>query len=194
MLDEKMDRRVQRTRQLLRGSLVQLIKERGYDNITIQDITDHANLGRTTFYLHYQSKEDLLLDHHAEMHMHFNLATLSRDELLGETPQPQMVVFLQLLTQNRPMYHAIRAAKDSEILLRGIHEQMTGSLQNSLKAIFPNIEPLLPMDVLTEYIVGAQLSLIHWWMTNRTAYDGLQLATMLQRLRRIAICDAYQTE
>ncbi len=191
MPDDKMDRRVQRTRQLLRGSLVQLIKERGYDNITIQDITDHANLGRTTFYLHYQSKEDLLLDHHADMHTHFNLAVLSGDELLGETPQPQMVEFLHLLTQNRPMYHAIRAAKESEIVLRGIHEQMTASLQNSLKISFPNTEPLLPMDVLTEYIIGAQLSLIHWWMTNRTVYNALQLATMLQRLRRIAVCEAY---
>jgi AcrR family transcriptional regulator len=194
MLDEKMDRRIQRTRRLLRGSLVQLIKERGYDTITIQDITDYANLGRTTFYLHYQSKEDLLLDHHAEMHTHFNLAILSRDELLGEMPQPQMIEFLQLMTENRRMYHAIRASKESEILMRGIHEQMTASLQNSLKAAFPNIEPRLPMDVLTEYIIGAQLSLIHWWMTNRTAYDALQLATMLQKLRRVAVCDAYPTD
>lgn len=191
MLDEKMDRRVQRTRRLLRGSLVQLIKQHGYDNITIQDITDYANLGRTTFYLHYQSKEDLLLDHHADMHTHFNLAILSRDELLGATPQPQMVEFLQLLTQNRPMYFAIRATKDSEILLRGINDQMTASLQNSLKVGFSNIEPNMPLDVLTEYIIGAQLSLVHWWMTNRTAYDALQLATMLQQLRRVAICGAY---
>ena len=67
MQDENADRRVQRTRKLLRSALVQLIMERGYDVLTIQDITDKANLGRTTFYLHYQSKDEVLLDHHAEM-------------------------------------------------------------------------------------------------------------------------------
>ena len=63
MSDEKTDRRIQRTRELLRKALMELIDEKGYDAVTIQDITERANLGRTTFYLHYQSKEDLFLDH-----------------------------------------------------------------------------------------------------------------------------------
>src|SRR5438552_2345374 len=49
MPDVKLDRRIQRTRQLLRDSLIALILEKGYDAVTIQDITDHANLGRATF-------------------------------------------------------------------------------------------------------------------------------------------------
>ncbi|MBZ0280447.1 MAG: TetR/AcrR family transcriptional regulator [Anaerolineae bacterium] len=192
MHDETHDRRIQRTRRLLRGALVELVKERGYDTITIQDITERANLGRTTFYLHYQSKEELLLDHHAEMTAHFNITALSRDQLLSDTPQPEVIEFLNLLADNRPMYHAIRAAKDAGLLLRGIQEQLTTNMQNSLKAIFPDAEPQMPMDVLTAYIVGAQLSLIQWWMTHRTPYDALQLAAMLHRFQRVAICDAYQ--
>jgi AcrR family transcriptional regulator len=53
----KTDRRVQRTRELLQKALIELISERGYDAITIQDIVDHANVGRTTFYLHYNSQD-----------------------------------------------------------------------------------------------------------------------------------------
>jgi AcrR family transcriptional regulator len=193
MLDEKTDRRVQRTRQMLRGALVQLIKEKGYDMVTIQDITERANLGRTTFYLHYQTKEDLLFDHHAQMSTHFNLSILTRDELLGDIPQLELVTYLQLLTENRPMYHAIRAAKESTFLLRGIREQIVSNLQNSLQVIFPSIEPKIPLDVLTTYIVGAQLSLIHWWMTTHTPYTAVHLATMLHHLQRTAICDAYQS-
>jgi len=58
----RMDRRVQRTRKLLRESLMALILEEGYDAISIQDITDKANLGRATFYLHFKDKDELLLD------------------------------------------------------------------------------------------------------------------------------------
>ena len=60
----KTDRRVQRTRELLQKTLIELITERGYDAITIQDIVDRANIGRTTFYLHYNSKDELLMSCH----------------------------------------------------------------------------------------------------------------------------------
>ncbi|MEO8397816.1 MAG: helix-turn-helix domain-containing protein, partial [Chloroflexota bacterium] len=56
----KPDRRIERTRQLLSKALMDLIIERGYDTITIQDITDRANVSRATFYLHYKDKDELL--------------------------------------------------------------------------------------------------------------------------------------
>jgi AcrR family transcriptional regulator len=185
------DRRVQRTRRLLQSALVELIKEKGYDPVTIQDITERANLGRTTFYLHYQSKDDLLLDHHADMSTQFNFGIFSREELFGDTPQPRMIEYLELLTQNRPMFHAFRSSKESIIILRRMREQIVSNLENSLKTIFPDAEPRIPLDVLAEYVVGAQLALIDWWMTTRTAYDPAQLATMLHQLQKAVICDAY---
>ena len=55
------DRRVQRTHQLLRGALVALIQEKGFEALTVQDIIDRANVGRATFYAHFDNKEDLLV-------------------------------------------------------------------------------------------------------------------------------------
>src|SRR5579859_2428312 len=57
---KKIDRRIQRTHELLRDALMALIEERGYEPISIQDITDRANVSRTTFYLHFRDKDDLL--------------------------------------------------------------------------------------------------------------------------------------
>jgi hypothetical protein len=56
------DRRIQKTKQLLADSLSQLMREKEFDTITIQDIVDKANVGRSTFYAHYESKEKLLLN------------------------------------------------------------------------------------------------------------------------------------
>ena len=61
MKNDNIDRRVQRTRQLLNEALMALIVEKGYDAITVQNLIDRANLGRSTFYAHYQDKDDLLL-------------------------------------------------------------------------------------------------------------------------------------
>ena len=56
----KTDRRVQRSRELLQQALIELISECRYDAITIQNIVDRAGVGRTTFYLHYSSKDEIL--------------------------------------------------------------------------------------------------------------------------------------
>ena len=54
------DRRVQKTRKLLQEALINLVAEKGYDSVTIQEILDDANVGRSTFYAHFQDKEQLL--------------------------------------------------------------------------------------------------------------------------------------
>ena len=54
------DRRVQRTQQLLRAALMSLIQEKGFESLSVQDIIDRANVGRATFYAHFDGKEDLL--------------------------------------------------------------------------------------------------------------------------------------
>jgi AcrR family transcriptional regulator len=55
------DRRVLRTRQLLQGALLALIREKGFEALSVQDIIDRANVGRATFYAHFDNKEDLLV-------------------------------------------------------------------------------------------------------------------------------------
>ncbi len=58
---EEPDRRVRRTQRHLRESLVSLILERGWDAVTVRDVCEHADVGRSTFYVHYADKENLLL-------------------------------------------------------------------------------------------------------------------------------------
>ena len=58
---QKLDRRVQRTRQLLRDAFASAVLAKGYESTTVQDILDRANLGRSTFYSHYKDKDELLV-------------------------------------------------------------------------------------------------------------------------------------
>jgi AcrR family transcriptional regulator len=61
MSRQKLDRRSQRTRKSLSEALAALMVEKRYDKITVQDIIDRANVGRSTFYAHFQDEEDLLV-------------------------------------------------------------------------------------------------------------------------------------
>src|ERR1051326_8767622 len=81
----KEDRRIQRTRQLLRDSLMALIVERGFSDLSIQDITDRANVSRTTFYLHYRDKDELLFNSIQEMYQEListAISSITREGIL----------------------------------------------------------------------------------------------------------------
>jgi AcrR family transcriptional regulator len=65
--EKPLDRRIQRTRKLLLNSLVGLILEKGYESVSVQDILDRANVGRSTFYAHFENKEQLLFSGHEEL-------------------------------------------------------------------------------------------------------------------------------
>src|SRR5438067_9701914 len=86
---KRVDPRVVRTQQMLRDALIALILEKGYDAITIQDITDKAGLRRATFYLHYKDKEELL----------FAILGETFDELVCKIDQLRM----QLITPEAEM-------------------------------------------------------------------------------------------
>ena len=62
------DRRVVRTRATLRQALHPLILKKGYEAVTIKDICDAANVGRSTFYAHFKSKDDLMRSHLEPLH------------------------------------------------------------------------------------------------------------------------------
>lgn len=61
MRKEAIDRRIQRTRKALHEAQIELILEKGFDKVTVQDVIDRANVGRSTFYLHFKDIEDLFL-------------------------------------------------------------------------------------------------------------------------------------
>ena len=192
MMESKADRRVQRTRQLLHKALIELVQEKGFDAITIQDITERANLGRTTFYLHYPGKEELMLDHHATVAEMMGLKQLTRTELLADEPPPGLVRLLLVAAEDRKFYDAIMKARTAELILRGIRAQMMTNLEATLVAAFPGVEPTMPLALLKPYLVNAQLAFIDWWVRNEAPYTPEQVATILHQLQRSIIRDVYR--
>src|SRR5690349_25145229 len=100
----RIDRRTQRTRELLQNSLIELISERGYDTVTIGEIVERANVGRTTFYLHFNSKDELFMSCHEAIVSKFHLGLfhpLSRDELLAPVTPSEIALAYQQPEEDR---------------------------------------------------------------------------------------------
>ena len=169
----KSDRRVERTRHLLQKSLIELIGERGYDAITIQDIADRANLGRTTFYLHYNSKDELFVSCHEAIVRQFQVSPLhplSRAELLSPEAPAALRLAYRHLENARPMLSSVFQGKDNLLILRKLRDWNARQIEANLRASFAGVGCSVPFDVLSSYLAGAQIALIQWWLEKRQSH------------------------
>jgi AcrR family transcriptional regulator len=181
------DRRRQRTRQLLRESLIALILERGYDGVTIQDITNRANLGRATFYLHYADKEELLLTMLQEvvdgLLMQIEMPTL--DNVAQQSP-PVLMAFQHAAT-NRDLYRAMLGTHSSHSVMGRLRMYLSAALQ---KQAYPMQSTVVPIEVVCTHTAGGILSLISWWIENDTTYSAEQIAAMAQQINLFGVVGA----
>jgi AcrR family transcriptional regulator len=192
----KTDRRVQRTRELLQKALIELIAERGYDAITIQDIVDRANIGRTTFYKHYTSKDDLFMSCHEAFVSEFQSGSfyshpLSREELLSPEVSPTMTSAYRHLDEARARLYPIFQGKDGPLILRRMRDQSAQEIESNLRTTFVEAHSAIPLDMLANYLAGAQIALMQWWLEKRRPHTPQNLAETFHRLQRAAIRDAF---
>lgn len=190
----KTDRRVKRTHELLQKALIELISERGYDAITIQDIVDRANVGRTTFYLHYSSKDELFIGCHEAIvrESHFGPHyPHSREELLSPDAPPGMALAYQHLKDAWARLYPIFQGKDGPLILRQIRDRSAREIEANLRAAFAETDSAIPLDVLANYLAGAQIALVQWWLEKHRPHTPEDLAQTLHRLQRAAIRDVF---
>jgi AcrR family transcriptional regulator len=210
MKAKKNDRRVDRTRKALREALFDLIREKSYDQITVEEITERANLGRTTFYLHYKDKEDLLLEDFIDLidemvnkvvdrplqRLKARMAYPATDVSPPNRPnlfRPNLKIF-QHAARNADLYRIVLQNGGSvkigerlkEIIIKAIHQLATASQEDrDLEIKFE-----MPVEVIANFYAGSILGLISWWLDNDMPYTPEQMTLFSQRLFFLGLFEA----
>ncbi len=161
------DRRIQRTRALLLSALLDLIVEKGYEDISVQDIVDRANVGRSTFYKHFLDKRELLLTGVEGLQDRLTQQRAAQDALAASGPR--LLGFSLLLFQhvqgNFRFCRALLGPHSAAIVEPRIQQILAGLVQEELAACVPADAVLaVPLDVVVQYTVSAFLGLLRWWM------------------------------
>ncbi len=175
------DRRVQRTRQLLQESLRVLILEKGYDATTVQDVIDRANVGRATFYAHFQDKEALLLSGFEQLWAHFEQVFVGENAPIGDPWHTSLALF-QHAKSHRDLYKAMAGKRGATILQTHLQRKLTALLQPHLKSQMGKRKKSFPSEVLTHYVVVSLIDLLTWWADNDTAYSAEQMHSFFRQL------------
>jgi AcrR family transcriptional regulator len=190
---KKDDRRIVRTKKMLRDAMHELILDQGYDEFNIQDVTNKANLGRATFYLHYREKDDLLTDLINQRFEDFinNSPQIisSKDGVLEEKAIEKL---FNLAEENYDFYRIMEIGKGGTIA----SNQMQRIIQDKVRERLVQFKQItgkefnLPQDFLETYLSGALLALIYWWLREEMPYTSSEIAKMYQRINA-QITEAY---
>jgi AcrR family transcriptional regulator len=188
MKPTKTDRRVNRTRRLLREALFSLVMEMGYDAITIEQITDRADLGRTTFYLHYRDKEDLLLESIETIADDLRAqvdAYLQTQQDQSLPPNPILLVF-QHAAMNASLYRIILRGGAANSVLARIRTILGEAALDFFKQRFGQRKPAsasrVPPDVMIHQFTAALLGLMTWWLDQGMHYSPEQISLYFRDL------------
>lgn len=192
--NEKIDRRVNRTRRSLQGALLALILEKGYDSVTIEDITNRADLGRTTFYLHYRDKEDLLMRTVQDLidDLVNELAQTPLDAWKlneadqGEVFVPAIALAFHHVATNADFYRVLLRGEGTYSALRRLRKILSGAISSLIQHYTAHsgveLKPQVPIEVFVNSLAGAWIGLMTWWLEEGMPYTYEEMAVMYQRM------------
>lgn len=167
------DRRSQRTRQMLGVALVDLMLEKRFDTITVQEIIDRANVGRSTFYAHYLDKEDLLQNQTAEL---VERLVGHMDLRAGSNRIIPSLEFLRHVREYHALCRALVRGRMMEPVLKTMQSQLSQHVEARLAARLPaEAAPAVPLLVVAQHMAGGLLTLFQWWLDRDMAESPEQI-------------------
>ena len=152
-----------------------------YDGITVQDIIDRANVGRSTFYAHYLDKEDLLVSEFTRVldALSENIAQLDPD---GGAP-PSLAPFFRHVHEHYPLYKALVRGGGIDLLYKKGQERLRQNIEQQLRSGIPaERTPAAPLSLVASYIAGAILTMLTWWLDQEMPYTPERMDAMFQQL------------
>jgi AcrR family transcriptional regulator len=191
MPPKNLDRRVQKTRKLLQDALIELVTEKSYDSVSIREILERANVGRSTFYAHFQDKDQLLhsiLDRLDELFLqHEKLfvdarQSITNADMINPTDEfsPTLSLF-QFIGQNHRFFKAMLGNRGYGIFAKPVydyvfahvhalftkplHDDMFAHLHESFKTLNSRERySLLESEIAAHYFVSALMGILVWWV------------------------------
>ena len=166
-----MDRRQKKTREAIFQAFGSLLSKKSYSRVTVQEIIDRANVGRSTFYAHFETKDDLLRELCSDLFGHVFSPVLMSEKThdfsqAAENPENIITHILYHLKDNEKNIIGILNGESGNIFLQFfrpyVNELVKSRILGNRKPGIRN----LPDDFLLNHISGSFMNMIQWWIRN----------------------------
>ena len=183
---KKDDRRVQRTQQVLRMALVSLIEEKGVEALTVQDIIDRANVGRATFYAHFDNKEDLLVSGFdglravlKELQRQEHMRTASSDERLFAFSHEMFAH----IADYRKVFRAMVGKRSGALVQQLLQKIVADLVRDDLNSMVERREERsAPAEAVVQFVTGGFFGVAMLWATGKLPLSVEEVNALFRRL------------
>ncbi len=173
------DRRVRRTQRLLQEALIALVIEKGYRNLTIQDVARRADIGYRTFFRHYESLDDLLIQVTSktldELDQRLNLYQLETDR--ERTLLQKSIGLFQFVQERTAIFRVLLLDDNVRFTLQPLLQRVR---QRFMEALPP--QNRIPPPILANHLVISTLALLRWWLEFDFPYPPEKMGAIFMEL------------
>lgn len=164
-----MDRRQQKTQQAIFTAFASLLEKKQYQSITVQEIIDEANIGRSTFYAHFETKDELLRSMCTKIFNHVFNKTLPQESNAGyehgsNNMELKLAHTLFHLQEKKAIIKSLLYSDSADLLMKFLKDYLSDLFMRYVK------------DFLLNHLVGSFIETIKWWILNDTKESPEEIA------------------
>lgn len=164
-----MDRRQRKTREAIFSAFTHLLEHRAYHQITVQDIIDAADVGRATFYAHFETKDFLLKDLCGELFGHIIDTAMGTPHAhehcsFGTASDSVFLHLLRHLQENDRNILALLSSQNNEIFLRYFKTDLCHLIEVRFAGEGKLKRADLPEDYLVNHVAASFVETVSWWL------------------------------
>ena len=182
------DRRIQRTRRSLHKALMSCILEKKYESITVQEILDRADVGRSTFYMHYEDKDDLLVSGLGQLQNLLKSAQAASAAHPGKSYERAIgfsLAMFEHVSEFRRVNRALLGSNAEAIVRRQIHSILVGLVGKEVESAFQAHKcqnRSTSAELLTHFLVSSYISVMTWWLNSRNPVSPKEIDAAYRQL------------
>jgi AcrR family transcriptional regulator len=186
MLEDTTDRRVQKTRKLLQDSLIELVSEKGYESVTIQELVERANVGRSTFYIHFQDKHELLQSCFDQIgqQLEAHNTQISNGQASSDFHNTHFILnIFQFVEKNHKLFKALLGKQGIGAFSQPIYDYIFGYMYEAAKMLLPRDRVIsYQPEMAAHYYVSAFIGTLRWWVDKDLPCTAEELDALFKQL------------
>ena len=181
-MEKKMDRRQRKTRTAIFEAFISLLSEHRYSQITVGQIIDRADVGRATFYAHFETKDDLVREMCAEIFDHVIYDGIKAENchyysISGGVPQDIIPHILFHVRSNQKNIIGILSCESGELFLRYFKQYISEVFSNWIVETPEAQEKQVPRDFLIDHVSSSFVNMVQWWIKNNMEQSPEELTS-----------------
>jgi AcrR family transcriptional regulator len=177
---ESDDARAVRTRAALSSALIVLMDGRPFDDISVQQICERAGVGRSTFYAHFQDKDEMYIRHTV-------VFGRKMGEQLGWDPSRNtwrfpIAMMFDHVRQMRPMIETLMKSRKAEFVMKVWQNNLAEVFEQRVKEERGDAPMAIPAGILAQQLAGTVFTLLTWWMDHHQPQSAQEMEQHWERL------------